>query len=267
LAKLGRSIERNAKALGVAPRQRLDDCFSPLLQLSQMVPAIDFPRQELPANFHYTGPFRRSRDEAFQLPPGDDRPLIYCSLGTLQGSRAGLFRRVAAACAKLDLRLLLTQGGSGSARLGSLAGDPLVYDWVPQEAVLAHASLTICHGGMNTVLDSLAAGVPIVITPLAFEQAAIAERLRYARVADVLAPRSSPRRIAEAMAVMLKAPVFRARARAIQREISDAGGAAGAADLIEAALPPAAARARPAGATMADAAPGDARGDIRSGGS
>ena len=265
LGKLGKAIERNSLALGLAPRRRLEECFSPTLQLSQMVPAIDFPRAALPRHFHYTGPFRRARDVSFDLPPGDDRPLVFCSLGSLQGGRTGLFRKVAAACAELDLRLVLTSGrATTSGRLDRLPGNPLVYDWVTQEAVLRGAALTICHGGMNTVLDSLAAGVPMVVMPLAFEQSAIAARIRHAGAGHPLSPRSSPRRIADAIALVRGTPDYRTRARAIQRDIHNAGGAARAADLIEASLRSRGAAARSAAATTADAARDDVRDDIRS---
>ena len=230
------SIERNSKRLGLPPRRRLDDCLSPRLQISQMVPGLDFPRQALPAGFHYTGPFLRGPSEPLELPPGDERPLVYCTLGTLQGSRAAIFRKVAEACAKLDLRLLISQGKLGCLKSADLAGNPLVRDWVPQVAVLAQADLVVCHGGMNSVLEPLAAGLPMVVMPLAFEQSAIAARLDHAGVARVKSPRASALRLADAIAEVRNVPGFRVAARAVQREIREAGGVGRAADLVEAAL-------------------------------
>lgn len=265
LRKVSKGIERNARMLGLAHRERLEHCLSPLLQLSQMVPSIDFPRRELPPSFHYTGPFRGKEQPSFDLPPGDGRPLVYCTFGTLQGSRVSLFRKIADACARLNLRLLLTHGGLGRGTgANRLPGKPLVYDWVPQEAVLRHADLIVCHGGMNSVLDPLAAGVPMVVMPLAFEQGAIAARMAHAGVAKVLSFRSSPRQIAHAMAEVRADAVYRDRARAVQREMQAAGGVARAADLIERAL---SCGVRPAGATMARAERHDARDDSRSGNS
>ncbi|MET1110037.1 MAG: nucleotide disphospho-sugar-binding domain-containing protein [Allosphingosinicella sp.] len=232
---VGDAIERNALRLGLPPRRRLDQCLSPTLQISQMIAGLDFPRKALPPDFHYTGPFRRGAPGAFELPPGDGRPLVYCTLGTLQGSRAGLFRKVAQACAKLDLRLLIRLGHLGRLTRGDLPGAPLIRDWVPQQAVLASADLMVCHGGMNTVLDSLSAGLPMVVMPLAFEQSAIASRLDRAGVARVLSPRASARRLAAAIDE-IERPDFRARAEAVRRAIGEAGGVARAADLIEAAL-------------------------------
>lgn len=237
LRGVSNAIERNSKMLGLPPRRRLENCFSPLLQLSQMVPGLDFPRKELPPSFHYTGPFRRGSPGEFALPPGDDRPLVFCTLGTLQGSRVRIFRKVAEACAGLDLRLLLTQGGLGQLkRAERLPGNPLIYDWVPQEAVLAHTDMMVCHGGINTILEPLAAGIPMVLMPLAFEQSAIAARVEHAGAARVLSHRSSARRIAEAIAEVEGDPRFRERAQALQREMRQAGGVARAADLIETKL-------------------------------
>jgi zeaxanthin glucosyltransferase len=233
---IGDSIERNADRLGLRSRRRLEDCLSPSLQICQMVPSLDFPREALPAVFHYTGPFRRAAPAEFKLPPGDGRPLVYCTLGTLQGSRAGIFRKVARACAELDLRLLITQGNRGQLKLGDLPGNPLIYDWVKQEAVLALADLVVCHGGMNSVLEPLAAGLPMVVMPLAFEQSAVAARLEHAGVARALSRRTSVRRLADAIAEVRTTPGFREGAAAVRLEMRDSGGVSRAADLIEAAL-------------------------------
>jgi zeaxanthin glucosyltransferase len=86
------------------------------------------------------------------------------------------------------------------------------------------------------VLEPLAAGLPMVVMPLAFEQSAIAARLEHAGVARVLSYRSSGRRLAEAIDEVRTAPGFRERAGAARREMREAGGVRRAADLIEAAL-------------------------------
>jgi zeaxanthin glucosyltransferase len=228
-----------------------------------MVHSIDFPRSELPASFQYCGPFRRAAQEQFDLPEGDGRPLVYCTLGTLQGSRTALFRKVAEACAALNLRLLISHGRAGKMD-HDLPGDPLIYDWVPQQAVLRHADLVICHGGMNTVLDSLAAGVPLATVPLAFEQAATAARLEFAGVGRTVLSRSPTAQIGDAIAQVRSAPTYLQKALAVQREICNAGGAARAADLIEQSI---GAVARRAAATTAPTGQDGARGDSRNGNS
>jgi hypothetical protein len=51
-----------------------------------------------------------------------------------------------------------------------LPGSPLVVEYAPQLELLAKARLTITHGGLNTVLDSLSHGVPLVAIPITYEQ-------------------------------------------------------------------------------------------------
>jgi len=48
------------------------------------------------------------------------------------------------------------RSGSTTARF------PLVVEYAPQLELLAKARLTITHAGLNTVLDSLSNGVPLV---------------------------------------------------------------------------------------------------------
>jgi len=229
-------IEGHSRRLVLRSRRHGEDCLSPLAQVAQCVRGIDFPRSELPGHFHYLGPFRQEEAQAFDL-PDDGRPLVFCSFGTLQGSREGLFRKVAEACALLGVKLLIAHGGRLPASAGKLPGDPILATYVPQRAVLRHAALAVTHAGFNTVLDALSVGVPMVAIPLAFEQPATAARLQRAGVARVVPPsRASARRLAEAMASVIAEPSFRARAAEIQAEIASAGGVRRAADVAESAL-------------------------------
>ena len=263
MRRAGDVIARHAAHFGLAPRRRADQCLSPLLQISQAVAGLDFPRRALPPAFHYLGPFRDPDIAGWTLPDADDRPLVYCSLGTLMGARVGVFRRIAAVCRDLGLRLLLVHCGLlSSEQVAALPGDPLVYDFVPQRAVIAHAALVITHAGFNTVIDALDLGVPMIAIPLAFEQPATAARLARAGVAEVLSPRFSERSLREAITKMLGDPSYRENSRRLAAEIAAAGGAARAADLIEALLVSPA--DGPGASTRADAARGDARGDSRS---
>jgi zeaxanthin glucosyltransferase len=229
-------IARNAEALSLPPRHRTEDCLSQSLQVAQAVAGLDFPRRELPANFHYCGGFRDPETEALDLPL-DGRPLAYCSFGTLQGGRLGLFRRVAKACDALGLQLVIAHGGRlTDAASDSLPGNPIIRAFVPQRAVLARSSVAISHCGFNTVLDALECGVPILALPLAFEQPATAARLAYCGAGLVVPRWAGSRRIAQALEALLSEPRHREAARRLSVEIAEAGGADRAADLIESQL-------------------------------
>ncbi len=237
MGAVGDVVEQHALSFGLHPRRRTEDCFSTLAQLAQCVAAIDFPRQELPQHFHYLGPFRDGHEAEIDL-PDDGRPLIFCSFGTLQGSRANLFRKVAVACASLDVRLLIAHGGRLDPALArSLPGDPIVTAFVPQRAVLGRAALAVTHAGFNTVLDALSYGVPMVAMPLAFEQPATAARLERAGVARVARPAwATAKHLAKEIRMVLDGPSYRSSAERIRSEIACAGGVSRAADILEECL-------------------------------
>jgi len=230
---LSRAIRRRAESFGIAGVRRLDDTFSTTLQLFQLARGLDFPRAVPPANAHWVGPLRDADASVFEH-RDDGRPLAFCSLGTLQGHRIDLFRSIAEAVAKQGLRPVIAHGGRLSpAQAATLPGDPITADFLPQRAVLALSRLAVVHGGLNTVLDALAAGVPLVVTPLAYEQGAIAARVAASGAGLMVSPRRAGRDLAQACGRVLKEPGFAARAGALGREIASSGGVERAADLIE----------------------------------
>lgn len=237
MTPMRRVLARHGAAFGLDPDR--DQGFSPLLTLAQMPRGLDFPRAALPATFHYGSPWRDDAETVpWAPPPEDGRPLVFCSLGTLQGARADLFRKVAQAAAQCGARLVIAHGGllpaAEAARLAPLAD---VHAFVPQRAVLRHCAAAVLHCGMNTVLDALAAGVPMVALPIAFEQPATAARLAHAGAAEVVpAARARAGRLARALAKVLRAPCHGAAARRLALEMKAHGGAAEAADRILAAV-------------------------------
>ncbi len=230
-------IRRHAERLGCPDIRFADETWSDLGQVTQCVRGLDFPREQLPEHFHYLGPFRGPDDPLdFEL-PDDGRPLIFCSLGTLQGSRAGIFRAVAEAVAEMDATLLIAHGELLPDReIARLPGRPIVRAFVPQRAVLAQASLAITHAGFNTVMDALSFGVPMVALPITFEQPATGARLERAGFGRVLHRRRTAARIRDAVHEVLGEPAYRERAAALRAEIASAGGVRRAADIVEAVL-------------------------------
>ena len=214
--------------------------FSPRAQICQMPRAFDFPRQDLPETFHYVGPLRRAGavEPAFPWERLDGRRIIYASLGTLQNSREPLFRAIAEACKPLDVQLIISHGGGlADAQASALPGSPLVVRFAPQSTLLKRAALTITHAGLNTVLDSVAAGVPLVAIPITYEQPAIARRIERAGVgATVRLSQAAPERLRQAVLFVLHDRLASARAKQIARETADAGGVTRAATIIEGAV-------------------------------
>jgi zeaxanthin glucosyltransferase len=214
-----------------------DESFSRLAQICQMPREFDFPRTSLPESFHYVGPLRRAvnRSTTFPWERLDGRPIVYASLGTLQNRREPLFRCFAEACRGLNVQLVMAHGsGLSESEARDLPGDPLVVEYAPQLELLARARLTITHGGLNTVLDSLANGVPLVAIPLTYEQPAIARRVEWVGAGQSLSWQMlNPSRLQRAVQTVLEQPQYAACARRIQDAIVLSGGVSSAADTIE----------------------------------
>jgi len=209
----------------------------PRLHISQCPQALDYPRRDLPQQFLYGSPWRAHETEDLSL-PDDARPLVFCSLGTLQGSRRALFATMAQACALAGARAVIGHGGGlSAAEEVGLPGDPLVRAFWPQAAVLRRCSAAVLHGGFNSVLDALAAGVPVVALPIGFEQPGTAARLVWIGAGRMLSPRRlRARALADALQEVMVRPGYRQAARAIAAEIAGGGGADRAAAALTAAL-------------------------------
>ncbi len=242
-----RILNRQRNDWGLRPLSCVNDSLSPLAQLSQLCPEIDFPRRDLPATFHYVGSLAANRsvpDDDFPWHRLDGRPLIFASLGTVQLRRnAKVLPRIAAACDGLNAQPVISLGIWSDApnvlreSTRSLPGDPIVVDFAPQLALLDRASIMITHAGLNTVLESLGRGVPMVALPRNGDQRGMGSRIEYARVGLRASFRhSTPQQLRSLIERVLNEEEFRQQARKLKEAVSAAGGVQHAADIAEQAL-------------------------------
>jgi zeaxanthin glucosyltransferase len=207
--------------------------------ISQQPPAFEFPRQELPDYFHFVGPLVNNSARA-EIPfPWDKltgKPLIYASLGTIQNKILGVFIQIAYACLGLDVQLVISLGGATEpAELGYVPGSPIVVKAAPQLALLKRASLCITHAGMNTTLESLSNGVPMVAIPITNDQPAVAARIAWTKTGEVVELNNcTVDTLKTAITQVLVQPEYRQNALKLKAEIEQAGGVNKAADIIEA---------------------------------
>jgi UDP:flavonoid glycosyltransferase YjiC (YdhE family) len=241
-------IARHARRFGLGERRGLHACLSPLAQVSQLVAGFDFPRREAPSCLHHVGPLRpvarpghHVPDERMPLPRVEDgRPFVFASFGTMQGGRLALFERIARACRRLDAQLLVAHcGGLDAAGEQTLlrAGATWVCAFADQGAVMARADAIVSHAGLNTVLDAIAAGVPNLALPIAFDQPGAAARMRRVGAGIVVHPLlATSGRIERGLRQLLDDPGFAARLAPLAAEVRAAGGTLRAADIVEQAL-------------------------------
>jgi MGT family glycosyltransferase len=234
-------LDRYRRHVGLGPIREIQKVFPELAHITQLPECLDFARSTLPTNFHYAGPFLDVAARPLVEFPWnrlDGRPLIYASLGTRKNSRLAIFHFIAEACQNLDLQLVISLGGRlDPEMLDGLPGRPVVVREAPQLELLKKAEVVITHGGVNTVLETLLEGKPMIVIPTAHDQPAVAARLAWLNVAEVLtAKRLSTNQLRLAIANLLSNPGYRDTARDLQARIRSAGGLKHAVDVIEEAL-------------------------------
>jgi UDP:flavonoid glycosyltransferase YjiC (YdhE family) len=212
---------------GPAP---LDLRFSPHLVIgftSPLLTGVD----DLPPNCELVGPAVHRRLDA---PPFDwsqldpERRKVLVSVGTMSVDVAtDFFARVGEAVSPLDLQVIL------NAPVEVVASPPqhvLVAPRLPIPDLLSSMDAVVGHGGLNTTVEALGQGLPLVLAPIRNDQPVIANqvvaagaglRVRFGRVTG--------QQLRCAMTSVLDDGRYRAGAARIRDSFPAEGGAAVAA--------------------------------------
>jgi MGT family glycosyltransferase len=238
---IGEAIAQYRHQWNLPTHTTRNDAYSDLAIISQQPAQFEYPRRELPQWFHFTGSFHDSTGRepvSFPFEKLTGQPLIYASMGTLQNRLIGVFEKIASACEGLDTQLVISLGGSANPEsLSQLPGNSLVVEYAPQLELLKKATLTITHAGMNTTLESLRAGVPMVAIPIANDQPGVAARIAWTGAGEVVPlDKLSVKRLRGAIERVLGEDSYKKNALRLQKGIQLAGGVNRAADIIEQAV-------------------------------
>jgi MGT family glycosyltransferase len=215
---------------------------SKLAVITQMPKEFDFPRHAWPPQFHHAGPFHdseRLEETPFPWDRLAAKPLIYASMGTLVNGLPHVHRAILEAIRSLsDMQVVLSIGTNiRPDDLGTLPANTMVVRTAPQLALLKRAALCITHGGLNTVLESLALGVPMVAIPNCHDQPGIAARIAHHGVGEfVELNQLTADRLSTLVRQVTSNPSYRERARYFQEVIATTRGLDLAASLIERAF-------------------------------
>ncbi|ONF51128.1 glycosyltransferase [Methylobacterium radiotolerans] len=192
--------------------------------------AFDFDTQALPANYRYIGPLL---DEpgwsrgALTAWPGARQPRILVAGSTGAQNQTALLRRVARAVGTVEAETVVTTGPNvGAADLDAPAAVRVVAA-ASHDALMARADLVVCQGGHGTVSRALLHGVPLLVIPLARDQADNAARVALRGAGLRLPAGADEAEIAAAARRLLAEPGFRRAAEALGAAVRadlDAGG-------------------------------------------
>jgi zeaxanthin glucosyltransferase len=235
------ALSRYRRQIGLGAVQKIQADFPCLAHITQLPKCLDIERSSVPDNFCYAGPFENRVARAHVPFPWhrlDGHPLIYVTLGTTRNAKSFLIRLIAEACRDLHVQLVISLGNRFDAgSFDDLPGNPVVVQYAPQLEILKAARLVITHGGLNTVLETLMAGKPMVAIPLAHDQAAVAAHLQRMQIAEVLpVMRTSSKHIREATRNVLRDIRFHDAAVAMQSKLRLLDGTERAIDIIEYSL-------------------------------
>lgn len=216
--------------------------MSKLAWLSQTPKEFDFENPYWPPQFHHTGPFhdgkgREPVDFPWERITGE--PLIYASMGTILNGKPEVFRTIAAGVAKhKEVQLVLSIGDQlEPEQIGPVPANAIIVKQAPQLELLKQAQVCITHAGLNTVLESLAQGVPQVAIPVTFDQPGVATRIAAKETGVVTSlDKLTPSHVASLLGEVLKDSTYRENARKIQNAIKKANGLSLALDLVEKSL-------------------------------
>ncbi len=243
----GRELLNNYRVLwGLRPLplkwSKRGEAYSKLAQISQLPQCLDFPRQKLPENFYPTGLIMDESirgDIPFPWERLDGRRLIYACLGTEMNGQAHVFRVIAEACSGLDAQLVISlgRGRLSEAALGPLPGNPVIVEYAPQDELLKRTSLLITHGSLNTTLEAAGYGVPMVIIPFAYDQPAVASRMAWHGIGEVMPlKRLSVGRLRKRVIRVWNEPRYREKAQYFKTQLGAYKGVDLACEVIERTL-------------------------------
>ncbi len=190
------------------------------------VPAVFQPRREtFDDRYLFVPPPVTLPTPGTQVPFADDeRPLIYVSMGSVISSRS-LYKKCIRAFGDKDVTVILTTNRVDPESLGALPENMRALSFSPQAAVLRKSDLFITHGGMNSVNEAMACGVPMLVLPVLNDQPFNAAQIERLGIGRRMSPLTATHRSLYAHAISILDDVnIRKRSSEVQEQVArDAG--------------------------------------------
>lgn len=168
-----------------------------------------------------------------------EQPTVYVTLGTeantMPGFYPGVLQTIIAGLRDEPVNLIVTLGrDKDPADFGDQPSNVYIERYIPQSLLLPHCDLMVMHGGSNSLLQALDAGLPMVLIPLIADQffnAAVTRTLQLGEVVELGHLTSETVRAAAREA--LQNPVYRQNVGLLRDEMHALPGLEYAVELVE----------------------------------
>ncbi|MEC1678376.1 glycosyltransferase [Bacillus mojavensis] len=186
--------------------------------------------------FCFVGPSlgKRTEQESLEIEKGDG-PLMLISLGTAFNAWPEFYKMCIEAFRNSSWQVIMSVGKTiDPESLDEIPANFTIRQSVPQLEVLAKADLFISHGGMNSTMEAMNAGVPLVVIPQMYEQELTAKRVDELGLGVYLPKEEvTVSRLQEAVQAVSGDQEVLSRVKNMQKDVKEAGGAERAAAEIE----------------------------------
>jgi MGT family glycosyltransferase len=235
MAPQGLDVLNHARsAVGLPALTANDDLYRAPVNLYFTAPPLEIEDLQFPDSFQLVGPGvwepPAPRPEWLDSLPD---PVVLVTASSERQGDDDLVRTALEGLGSEDLCLVVTTAAHDPGGFSRPNG-AIVEQWLPHAQLLSRASCVVCHGGMGVTQKALAAGVPVCVVPFGRDQFEVAQRVAAAGAGTVLMPdQFGPDALRDAV---LEAITVRAGAARVAEGFARAGGAPAAADALEVML-------------------------------
>lgn len=170
--------------------------------------------------------------EVFRFVDADSPPLVF-TLGSYPQHARCFYQAAVESCNALGKRGILLTKHSDQVP-DRLPEHVRYFDYVPLAPLLPRSTALVSHGGIGTIAQALAAGIPQVLMPIAYNHPDDAVRLKRLGVADYIKPKwfQGPR-LARVLGRLLASLEVASRCRELAARFTDGDPVDQACDLLE----------------------------------
>ena len=227
-----RTIARVLRSYGKAPLTPDELCFNPsVLKIIPSIPELDDTdpnRADVCYVGQLLGPIHAAKMPDFELEQGRHYVFVYTGTGSVSlGTAQKILPLTFAESGDLDCIV-----GGQSIEKPFQIGAVSFYPYVPANELLPQCDWTICHGGQNTIIQSLVHDVPLLIFPGAiFERRYNAQKVEQAGAGQM--GEVSEFTVEWLRVSLERQPEYATGAIALGKRIRSYGGATAAVEAIE----------------------------------